>query len=239
MVYGIVSFLKSLYAYLWFTLKLRGKKVMFKGLPTLNRKVVFEGYNAVYPGAVVKNSFLGAGTYIGSGTKVGNTRIGRFCTIADNVRISLGRHPSDTFVSIHPAFFSTHKQGGFTFVDETKFEEHVTAKGSQYFVEIGHDVWIGNNVLIMDGVTIGNGAIIAAGAVVTKDVAPYSIVGGLPAKFIKWRFTQEQIEKLEKLQWWEKDIQWLKENSMLFEDIDCFINALEPNTIQPKTSTVC
>lgn len=228
MVSGIVNFLKSFFAYLYFRFKLRNKKVIFKGLPTLNRRVVFEGYNAIYPGAVLKNCSIGKGTYIGSYSKVGNTKIGRYCTIADNVRISLGRHPSDTFVSIHPAFFSTHKQGGFTFVNTQKFEEHVTAKNSKYFVEIGNDVWIGNNVLIMDGVTIGDGAIIAAGAVVNKDVAPYAIVGGLPAKFIKWRFNQKQIELLNEIKWWNKDLSWLEKNAGLFEDIDCFISALQP-----------
>ena len=215
MVYGIVNFLKSICTYLFFRWTLRNRKVMFKGLPAMNRKVQFEGYNAIYPGAVVKNSFIGRGSYIGSNTKVTNTRIGRFCTIADNVRISVGRHPSDTFVSIHPAFFSTHKQAGFSFVDEQKFDEHITAKNSEYFVELGNDVWIGNNVLIMDGVTIGDGAIIAAGAVVNKDVEPYSIVGGLPAKFIKWRFSQEQVKALTELQWWNKDIQWLKEHTWI------------------------
>ena len=228
MVFGIVNFIKSLFAYLYSSIKLKSKKVIFKGFPTLNRKVVFEGYNAIYPDAIVKNSFVGRGTYIGSNSKIGNTKIGRYCTIADNVRISLGRHPSDTFVSIHPAFFSTHAQGGFTFVKEAKFEEHITAKGSKYFVEIGNDVWIGNNVLIMDGVTIGDGAIIAAGAVVNKDVPPFAIVGGLPAKFIKWRFNQDQIEALNKLQWWKKDMKWLQENAGLFEDIDCFIQSQMP-----------
>lgn len=225
MVFGIVNFIKSLYAYLYLSVTLKSKKVVFKGFSTLNRRVHFEGYNAIYPGVVVKNCFIGRGTYIGSHTKVGNTRIGRFCTIADNVRISLGRHPSDTFVSIHPAFFSTHCQGGFTFVNEAKYDEHITAKNSKYFVEIGNDVWIGNNVLIMDGVTIGDGAIIAAGAVVNKDVAPFAIVGGLPAKFIKWRFNQEQIEALHELQWWKKDMKWLQENAGLFEDIDCYIQS--------------
>ena len=70
---------------------------------------------------------------------------------------------------------------------------------------IGNDVWIGLNATILDGVTIGDGAIVAAGAVVTKDVPPYAVVAGVPAKIIKYRFTESQIDFLLKFRWWEKD----------------------------------
>lgn len=90
-------------------------------------------------------------------------------------------------------------------------------------VEIGNDVWIGSHVLIMDGVKIGDGAIIAAGAVVTKDVEPYSIVGGVPARHIRYRFSEEQIKKLLQLKWWEKDFGWIKEHYRDFRNINEFI----------------
>jgi acetyltransferase-like isoleucine patch superfamily enzyme len=224
MVSGIVKMLKKLLIYLYYKISLYNKNVVFKGFPDLDRKVVFEGFNAIYGGAAVKQSFIGRGTYIGHDSKVLNTHIGRYCTIADNVRVSLGKHPSDTFVSVHPAFFSIAKQGGFTYVDHTKFKEHVNARNSSYHVEIGNDVWIANNVLVMDGITIGDGAIIAAGSIVTKDVAPYAIVGGIPAKLIRYRFSPDEIIKLQEIKWWAKDINWIRERADLFDDIQKFLN---------------
>lgn len=75
----------------------------------------------------------------------------------------------------------------------------------KYFVEIGNDVWIGNNVLIMDGIRIGDGAILAAGSVIAKDVEPYTIVGGVPAKFIRKRFKDSEIDFLLDFKWWERN----------------------------------
>lgn len=91
-----------------------------------------------------------------------------------------------------------------------------------YLVDIGHDVWIGADVKIMDGVSIGNGAVVAAGAVVTKDVPPYAIVGGVPAKIIKYRFTPDQIEFLQQFKWWNMPEDWIRENWQMFEDIEKF-----------------
>lgn len=224
MVFGIVEILKRILIFFYYKIILYNKKVIFKGLPHLDRKVAFEGYNAIYPGAVIKKSFIGRGTYIGYHSKIVNTRIGRYCTIADDVRISLGRHPSDTFVSIHPSFFSLGKQGGFTYVDHAKYKEHIQAANSSFNVEIGNDVWIANNVLIMDGVTIGDGAIIAAGAIVTKDVESYAVVGGIPAKLIRYRFSVEEIQKLKKIKWWARDLQWIKEKADLFDNVKAFIS---------------
>ena len=89
--------------------------------------------------------------------------------------------------------------------------------------KIGHDVWIGANAIISRGVTIGNGAVVAAGAVVTKDVQPYSVVGGVPAKHIKFRFSPEEIEQLENLKWYEWEDSKLKEFSSCFTDISLFL----------------
>mgnify|MGYP006202673641 CR=1 FL=1 len=87
-------------------------------------------------------------------------------------------------------------------------------------VFIGNDVWIGNDVKIMDGVTIGNGAIIATGSIVNKNVEPYEIVGGIPAKRIRFRFSDDKILSLEELKWWDKDLIWLERNHHLFNNID-------------------
>lgn len=141
-----------------------------------------------------------------------NCNIGKFCSIAQGVSIGLGKHPLENFVSTHPSFYSTNKQCGFSFSDAQYFEE-------MGFVTIGNDVWIGANAIVLDDVKIGNGAVIAANSVVTKDVPAYSIVGGTPAKIIKYRFSEEDIVFLEKLEWWNKDSKWLQENFKLMHDI--------------------
>ena len=89
-----------------------------------------------------------------------------------------------------------------------------------YILLIGNDVWIGNDVKIMDGVIIGNGAIIATGSIVNKNVKPYEIVGGAPAKHIRYRFSDDKILALEELKWWDKDLMWLERNYHLFNNID-------------------
>ena len=131
------------------------------------------------------------------------------------------------YVSVHPAFYSTRGQAGFTFVKEQKFDERMDRN---YHTIIGNDVWIGDSALIMEDVHIGDGAIVAAGAIVTKDVPPYSIVAGVPAKVIKARFLKEKIDWLEKFKWWEKDLEWLKNHAELFSDLDLFIDTIEENS---------
>ncbi len=118
--------------------------------------------------------------------------IGKFCSIGDNVTIAKANHPID-FISSHP--FLYEKKHGITSQD--------IKLGNNEQVVIGNDVWIGVNSTILPGVTIHDGAIVAAGAIVTKDVPPYAIVGGVPAKVIKYRFTQEQIKLLLEIKWWD------------------------------------
>lgn len=96
-----------------------------------------------------------------------------------------------------------------------------------YTILIGNDVWIGSNVSILGGIEIGNGAVIGAGAVVTKNVEPYSVVAGVPAKELRKRFTEKEILFLESFKWWNKDIKWLEENVVLFSDIKLFIKNLK------------
>lgn len=181
----------------------------------------FEGNNSINKGSQVKASFVGLGTYIAPNSIIRKAKIGRFCAIGEHVRTGLGLHPINDFVSIHPAFFSLAEQAGFTFVNEQLFEEHkYIDKERKYYVQIGSDVWIGNNVMIMDGVTIGDGAVIAGGAVVTKDVESFSIVGGVPARHIKYRFTEDQREVILNNPWWEKPFDWLKTNADKFRSFE-------------------
>ena len=145
-----------------------------------------------------------------------NCIIGKFCSIAQDVSIGLGKHPVDKFISTHPAFYSTHKQCGYTFADQQYY-------GEMGIVKIGNDVWIGANAIILDDVTIGDGAIIAANSLVNYDVPAYAIVAGSPAKIIKYRFSEELISFLMDFKWWDKDIEWLQSNFKLFHNQDEFI----------------
>lgn len=182
---------------------------------------IFEGANSVAKLSMVVNSSVGFGTYVSSYSKLFNCKIGRYCSIGQKVQVVFGNHPVKNFVSTHPAFYSLVTPTGFTFADNTKFKEYTyTDEKEKYFVEVGNDVWIGYSALIMSGVYIGDGAIIAAGAVVTKDVPPYAVAGGVPAKVIKYRFDEEDREYMLKLKWWDKDKEWIRKRSVFFEDIN-------------------
>lgn len=153
-----------------------------------------EGNNVLYEHCTIGKANIGAYSYLSQDAHVGTINIGRFCSIGPGLKSGFGIHPAN-FVSTSPVFFSTRKQCGVTFADRDYFKEY-------QLTSIGHDVWIGNDVYIKDGTTIGDGAIIAAGAVVTKDVAPYAIVGGVPAKLIRFRFTDKVIDELLDVKWW-------------------------------------
>lgn len=166
------------------------------------------GYNVkLYDGVKISKTKIGDFTYVGGNTIIKNSLIGKFCSIAPDVKIGLGIHPTN-FVSTYPGFYSKNASGSYKF-NYTYFKEYDE-------VIIGNDVWIGSNVMISDGVKIGNGSIIAAGAVVTKDVEDYSIVGGVPAKLIKYRFDNNTVSKLLELKWWDWDRSKIYKNSNLF-----------------------
>ncbi len=189
--------------------ELRQKK-LYIGYLSEVKNCHFGEYVTIGDNCVVVGSSIGRYTYVSSESKVYNTAIGKFCSVGSELKVGLGIHPT-TFISTHPIFYSLNKQAQITFSDENYFQEHKN-------ITIGNDVWIGTRVTIIDGVSIGDGVIIAAGSVVTKDVESYSIVGGVPAKHIKYRFDSEMREKLDRFKWWDKDIDWIKENAHAFRD---------------------
>ncbi len=177
----------------------------------------FNYMNTISDSVILSHVELGDFTYIGSGTEIGHATIGKFCSIGADILIGLGNHPTNTFVSTHPLFYSTRGQSQIVISDHDYFEEHVP-------VTIGNDVWIGTRAIVLGGVTIGNGAIVAAGTLVTKDVPPYAIVGGVPAKVLKYRFEDTEIEFLMHFNWWDREIKWLKEHMVSFHNIRKFID---------------
>lgn len=148
-------------------------------------------------------------------------RVGRFCSLADNINIFLaGNHMKDwiSTAAFNAKFFPVIND--LLASKKTYLETH----SSNGDVIIGHDVWVGSFATIMSGVKIGHGAIVAANSHVVNDVPPYAIVGGNPAKIIRFRFSQEIIDLLLALKWWELD--------------DAFINLMLPILTAPPSSEI-
>ncbi len=180
---------------------------------------IHEGNNFLGAYSYIDNCQMGYASYIAAYTKMDKAIIGKYTSIGPGVRIIKGQHPTHKFVSSHPAFYSINHVIGLSFVDNQLFEEfrYVRDKVS---IEVGNDVWIGTGVSIMEGVTIADGTVVAAGAMVVKDTEPYSIVGGVPAKVLSYRFEQDKIDFLLDLKWWNKKAEWIKEHAQYFNDID-------------------
>ncbi|HIF9056738.1 TPA: CatB-related O-acetyltransferase [Photobacterium damselae] len=211
--------IKNIFKNYIFNHKNKNKNIKVSLLSTI-KKTELESNISILGDAVILESKLGRGTYIGSGAKITNTKIGRFCSIAKNLNIVSGNHPTNGFVSTHPMFYLSENKTvcnmGLNVLDKSIYEPISYVNNTNYHVVIGNDVWIGQNVTILNGVTIGDGAIIATGAVVNKDVEAYSLYGGVPAKKIKNRFNEEELNYVKALNWFNWDInKILKEHHKL------------------------
>lgn len=183
---------------------------------TLNA-VVLGKHVAVLGGAILDKVNIADFSYISNDSIISNVEIGKFCSISSNVQIGLGPHPSRVFVSTYPAFYSDENLGcPMAFRNDKIFDDSVPQ------TVLGNDVWIGANVIIPGGIHIGTGAIVAAGAVVAKDVPPYAVVGGNPARIIRYRFSEEQIKSLMESEWWNWPIEKIRQRVGDFSDIERF-----------------
>lgn len=209
----------------------RGKDVKIPFSTYVDANSSLEGFcqfsqNVIFAGK------LGYGSYVGSYSELRNVKVGRFSSISPRVICNNGTHPlGGKFATTSPCFFSLnlHKlQCGGTFATEQLFEEvRLTPNG--YAVEIGNDCWIGDGAFLVGGISIGDGAIILAHAVVTKDVPPYAIVGGVPARILKYRYGEQVISSLLKIQWWNRDLQWIKNNWRLMSNVSELIDECDNN----------
>ncbi len=214
---GVIRKIEHLFVFI--RLKYRWRNVLgFSYAGNITEKSRFEGANRIV-GNTSFDGYMGYGSYIGT-MGVFKGKIGRFTSIAGNCNVIFGRHPYKyPFATTCPMFFSLLRQNGQTFTDRQLYDEFKYAEPG-YIVAVGSDCWIGADVKLIEGIHVGDGAMVLAGAVVTKDVPPYAIVGGIPARIIKYRYDQETIDFLLDVEWWNRPIEWIRQNWQLMTDID-------------------
>lgn len=211
----------------WYLIfKNRGKKVKLSKGCNLSTSARFEGHNYIGCGTAFSGS-LGYGSYLSNDCSF-EGRIGKYVSIGPKVSVVKGTHPTRDYISTHSAFYSKANLVELTYCKEQTFPEFTYADPERKTpVVVGNDVWIGYGATLLEGVTVGDGAVIAAGAVVTKDVPPYTIVGGVPAKEIRKRFSSELVERLLEIRWWDLPESQLREYSHLFANAEEFTASVE------------
>jgi phosphonate metabolism protein (transferase hexapeptide repeat family) len=164
---------------------------------SLLRDTVLGQFTDIAERVILAECTVGDYSYIERQVEAIYTTIGKFCAVAANVRLNALNHPMDR-ISQHKITYRPNEYFVHAKVDKAFREKRQKAR-----VMIGHDVWIGHGAIVLPGISIGHGAVIAAGAVVTKNVEPYAVVAGVPAKRIKWRFEKSIRERIIELAWWD------------------------------------
>ena len=166
--------------------------------------------------SIVESTF-GDYSYAAGDVSIIYSEVGKFCSIASHARLNPGNHPMERATQHHMTY--RRVQYGFAETDDEDFFAWRRADK----VTLGHDVWLGHGAIILPGVTVGTGAVVAAGAVVSKDVEPYTIVGGAPARAIRRRFPEDVARRLLGMAWWDWPREVLAERFADFNDVDGFL----------------
>lgn len=222
--------MKRLIKMLLFKIKYR-KTVSFDYSNNIGYNSYFEGNNKLG-----RNSFfsglMGFASYMGDNCFFLG-KIGRYTSIGPRCKVIIGSHPyTYPFVTTCPAFYSKKKQCGSCFSDSELINTMRFADVNNiYPVIIGNDCWVNSDVRIVAGVNIGDGAILLAGSVVTKDVPPFAIVGGVPAKVLKYRYKDEDIQFILESKWWNIQPELLAKNWKALSNFDNFRKFIENENI--------
>ncbi len=174
------------------------------------------------PNCTIVEATIGDYTYAAGDASIIYSQVGKFCSIASHVRLNPGNHPMHRVTQHHMTY--RRRMFGFAETDDEEFFNWRRA----HPVKIGHDVWIGHGAIVLPGVTVGDGAVIGAGAVVTKNVEPYVIVGGVPAKPIRERFPRQVAERLQAIAWWDWPRTVLEQRFDELDDLEGFLHRYGP-----------
>ena len=207
-----LNYLISLFSY---------RKILYKDVSLFSywdENSNFTKYTKIGPFVRLFNSHVGKYSRVSKGCSLLFTSIGNFCSLSDHVQLGAGRHPLN-YASTSQLFYNYNSLSN-QWVRPISLEQNLP-------ITIGSDVWIGSRSLVMGGVNIGHGAVVGSRALVTKNVPPYAIVAGVPAKVIKYRFSQEIIDRLLQIQWWEFNDKKIHEHIDFFRDPDITLEKLD------------